>query len=59
MNRLFSEIPAAAAASYQRAIALYGAYIPAYSRLGGALVEANQPAQANRALAQGHHSGAG
>ncbi|HEX9074385.1 MAG TPA: tetratricopeptide repeat protein [Anaerolineae bacterium] len=44
--RLFFNDPINAASEYQKVIALYGAYIPAYSRLGLALLDANQPQQA-------------
>ncbi len=44
--RVFFNDPANAAAEYRRATALDGAYVPAYSRLGLALLSANQPQQA-------------
>lgn len=44
--RLFFKDPTNAAAEYRRAIELYGAYIPAYNRLGLALLDANLAQQA-------------
>ncbi len=44
--RVFFALPADAVTEYQRALALYGAYIPARSRLGYALIDANQPQEA-------------
>lgn len=44
--RVFFNDAANAAVEYRRAIALDGAYIPTYSRLGLALLSANQPQQA-------------
>lgn len=46
VNRLYYGNPTAAAAGFEKAIGLYGAYIPAYSRLGLALLAGGQPAAA-------------
>jgi tetratricopeptide (TPR) repeat protein len=46
--RVYLNAPADAVAEYQKAIALYGAYTPAYSHLGLALLDVNQPQAAAR-----------
>ncbi len=46
--RISFNAPADAVVEYQKAIALYGAYIPAYNRLGLALLDVNQPQVAAR-----------
>lgn len=46
VHRLYFNAPADAVTEYHKAIALYGAYIPAYSRLGLAFLDLNQPQDA-------------
>ena len=44
--RVYFNDPMNAASEYQKALALYGAYIPAYNRLGLAYLDANLPQRA-------------
>ncbi len=46
VERVFFNLPNDAIAEYQKAISLYGAYIPAISRLGYVLLDANRAADA-------------
>ncbi len=44
--RLYFNDPASATAEFQRAVTLYGAYVPSIQRLGLALIAANKPLEA-------------